>query len=633
MSLIRIDNVTKSFSGDVILDGVSFRVEEGQKIGLIGRNGTGKSTLFRIMTREIEPDSGAVERMRRARFASLAQLPRFETEDTIHDVVMRSFHELLTMEEELRALEEAMAKGDNAAMEKYASLQDTFMVRGGYEFRAKAKQVLHGLGFREEDYGLSVTALSGGQRTRLMLALVLLEDADLLLLDEPENHLDLEAREWLEDFLKGWPRAFVMISHDRHMLNAVVEYVAEVERGSVYQHKGNYDAFQAHKQLLREQQQKAYERQQEYIAKEQTFINRFRYKATKASEVQSRIKRLEKLERIEPPLPEGSQAKFNLGEAVRSGQVVLRGEGLGMRYGALELYADLSFEVERGERLGIIGPNGCGKTTLMRQLAGRLEGGEGAVALGHKVRMGVYEQHHESFNPEQDVLSAVQESAPSMTPGAVRSFLGRFLFTGDDVFKPVRALSGGELARVALARLILSGANLLLLDEPTNHLDIASREALENALDAFPGTLVMVSHDRALIDRLVTKLLVMEDGPAVVYPGNYSQYRWKQAQGAQEEAAAARGKDDVMKVRRGQDADRKRSAGRDQRKRRKELEQLEQTIEAMEQEVAGYEQQFTDLDPADYETAQRLKEEYDALKARLEEAYEQWAGLTEEVAQ
>ncbi len=629
MSLVRLDNVTKLYAGSAVLDGVSFRVEEGQKIGLIGGNGTGKSTLLRIIAGETRPDQGTVERMRRARFAHLAQLPRFDADDTIEKVALSRFQRLIDMEGKLRALEKAMSNGQDVLAE-YSRLQEQFQAQGGYDYRLRVKQVLTGLGFSEDDLRLQVTALSGGQRTRLLLALVLLEDADLLLLDEPENHLDLEAREWLEGFLKDWPRAFVMISHDRHMLNAVSESVAEVERGSLIQHTGNYDAFIAHKQLLQEQQQKAYERQQEFIAKQETFINRFRYKKTKASQVQSRVKQLEKLERVDAPDSNGGPAKFNLGEVVRTGQVVLTASNLEMAYGDLKLYSGVSFQLERGERLGIVGPNGSGKTTLIRQLAGRLPEGRGETQLGHKVSMGFYEQHHESLNPSNDILTEVMDAAPGMTPEAVRSFMGRFLFTGEDAFKKISTLSGGELARVGLAKLILGEANLLLLDEPTNHLDIASREALEGALAAFPGTLVIVSHDRTLIDRLVNKLLIIEGGSAHICLGNYSSYRWKQqTQAATSPAPTSR--DDAMKVRR---KDRKGRTGGDpeKRKRKKELDETERRILELEELVEQYEHQFTQLDPSKYEKAQQLKEEYEGIKADLRALYDHWEELAEEVA-
>jgi len=626
MSLVRLEKVSKSLGGKPVLDAVSLRVEAGEKIGLIGRNGTGKTTVFRVMTGTLEPDSGAVERMRRARIAHLAQMADFGPHDTIFDVVMGSFTELLGLEKELTGLEQRLGDADRSLLERYGRLQEDFRARGGYEFRTSVKRVLHGLGFGADDFDLHVQALSGGQRTRLMLALVLLEDADLLLLDEPENHLDLEAHEWLECFLKESAKAVVVISHDRRLLKGVVDRIVEVERGRLISYTGNYENYAKQKALGRAQQQKAFDLQQRFIEKEQRWIDRFRYKNTKARQVQSRIKQLEKLERVEAPPSDGDTAQFRFGEVVRSGQLVLDAKGLGMAYGDLALYRELSFQVTRGERVGVIGPNGSGKTTLLRHVAGRLREGRGSLTLGHKVRLGFYEQHQESADHAGDVLSEIRRLRPDMSPEQVRTFMGGLLFTGDDVFKPLAALSGGELSRVAVAKLILSDANLLLLDEPTNHLDIASREAVEAALKAFPGTIVMVSHDRELLDRLVDKLVVVEGGEARVHLGNYSHYRSRNDC----PPAQARPSGDALKIRRQTDA-RAKARQREDRRRRKRLEELEGRIESLEQLLDGFDERFLDLDPADHESARVLKQEQDGLKRDLQALYEAWDGLVEEV--
>ena len=625
MSLVRLENVSKSLGGNAVVDAVSFRVEAGEKIGLIGRNGTGKTTVFRLMTGALEPDSGAVERMRRARIAHLVQMPDFAPQDTIFDMVMASFAELLEMEKELTSLEERLGVAAPSLIERYGRLQEDFRARGGYEFRTSVKRVLHGLGFGADDFDLHVQALSGGQRTRLMLALVLLEDADLLLLDEPENHLDLEAHEWLESFLKESGKAVVVVSHDRRLLNGVVERIVEVERGRLIPHTGNYEYYAKHKALARAQQQKAFDLQQRFIEKEQRWIDRFRYKNTKARQVQSRIKQLEKLERVEAPPPGGHAARFRFGEVVRSGQLVLDAKGLGMAYGDLTLYRGLSFEVTRGERVGVIGPNGSGKTTLLRHVAGRLREGRGSVTLGHKVRLGFYEQHQESVERASDVLTEIRRLRPDMTPEQVRTFMGGFLFTGDDVFKPLAALSGGELSRVAVAKLILSDANLLLLDEPTNHLDIASREAVEAAVEAFPGTILMVSHDRELLDRLVDKLIIVEAGEAQAHLGNYSHYRSRN----DSPPAQTQPSGDALKIRKQTDA-RDKAHQREDRRRRKRLEELEGRIESLEQLLDGFDERFLALDPANHEVARALKQEQDGLKRDLQAVYAAWEGLVDE---
>ncbi|MCP4645919.1 MAG: ABC-F family ATP-binding cassette domain-containing protein [bacterium] len=640
MSIIRLENVTKRFGGEPILDGVDFRVEDDDRIGLIGRNGTGKSTLFKLITGDLDSDGGVIERMRKARVACLAQLPDLNPDASVHDVVMGTFSDLRDQERALSDLEHRIAdlgadgvhEGEayDKLMADYGRLQDHFHVSGGYEFRIRAKRILGGLGFTEAEYEMPVHALSGGQRTRLLLALVLMEDADLLLLDEPENHLDIAAREWLESFLRDWPKAFVIISHDRYILDAAVRRVVEVERGGLSGFTGNYEAYRANRELTLEQQKDAYQRQQEFIEKEERWIERFRYKNTKASQVQSRIKRLEKLERVLAPPPEAHAPRFNLGDVVRSGQVVVDAADVSMAYDDLCLYRDLSFQVERGERVAIIGANGSGKTTLLRQLAGRLPDAGGAVSLGHKVTAGFYEQHHESLATDLDVFSEIQAARSDLLPEQIRTFMGRFLFSGDDVFKPVAALSGGELSRVAIAKLILSGANLLLLDEPTNHLDIASREALETALVGYPGTIVLVTHDRTLVDRLADRLIVIENGEATIHLGNYSDYRHKH-EAAQAESTASL--DDVMMIRK-RAASKKRARNkeeqREQRKQRKRLEQIEDDIAAMEETITSVEAESATIDPNDYERARQLREQYEGMKGDLAEMYAEWERLAEE---
>lgn len=630
MSLVRLENITKTYAGREVLDNIDFRIEEGEHVGLIGRNGTGKSTIFRLITGDIDPDKGLVDRMKRMRVSCLSQLHRVDESMTIYDIVLESFEEILTLEQELGVLEERMSQGDEDALHEYSEKQERFSIRGGYDFRVRIKQVLQGLGFSESEFGMPFMNLSGGQRTRLMLALVLLEEGDLLLLDEPENHLDLEAREWLENYLKTCPKSVVIISHDRQMLNVVVNRVVELERGEIRSYPGNYDGYLARKSLHREQQQAEFERQQEFIRKEQAWIDRFRYKNTKAKQVQSRIKRLEKIDVVDAPLAEANSVKFKMGDVARSGELVLEAKDLSMGYGGLTLYKKISFTVCRGERVGIVGPNGTGKTTLLRQLAELHPGLSGTVTLGHKVIRGFYEQNHESLNPSFDILTEVHTAKVDWTPEQIRSYLGRFLFTGDDVFKSIDSLSGGELSRVAMAKLLLSGANLLLLDEPTNHLDIVSREALEKSLSSYEGAIILVSHDRTLIDKLVEKLIIIENGTATVHLGNYSDYRYSNREIPEKKAEAT---EEVLKIRRGENRKEKKTDDKERRKQKQKMAKLEQDIESMESLVVEMEMRFTKLDPADYAAAESLKAEYDALKADLGEMYRAWEGLAADVSE
>ena len=635
MSIVRLEKVSKSFSGQPVLEDVDLRIEVGERIGLIGRNGTGKSTIFRIIMGESEPDRGLVDRMKRTRFAALAQIPRVAEDLSIFEVVLHSFDDLIQQENLLTELEHRMADGEDV-LEEYSNVQEAFIIRGGYEFRTRIKQVLHGLGFTLADFELPFKALSGGQRTRLMLALVLLQDADMLLLDEPENHLDLEAREWLESYLQTCRSTVLVISHDRRTLNHVATRILELERGEIRSYTGNYDQYHDEKILVREQQIREYENQQERLRKEQVFIDKFRYKATKARAVQSRIKRLDKIEVIDAPEAERASVSFGLGEVTRSGAIVLEAKEMTMGYDGLTLYKDVNFQVFRGERVGIIGPNGAGKSTLLRQIAGHHPGIKGEVSLGNKVKVGYYDQNHEDLNPDADVLTEVHAARPLWKPEQVRSFLGRFLFTGDDVFKTIRTLSGGEMSRVAMARMILSEANLLLLDEPTNHLDIVSREALEQALQEFPGTIVIISHDRELIDRLVDKLVIIEDGKSSIFLGNYTAYREKLARDSKPDDAELK-TEDVLKIRRGKEEKKekptKKEVGKkepvisDARKRQREQEALEKQIEALENIVHEYEEGFAHILPTDFAVLEAHTKQYETYKADLQGLYQQWESL------
>lgn len=634
MSLIRIDSVCKSFQGVPVLKDVSFRVEAGEKIGLIGRNGSGKTTLFHLIKGSIVPESGVIERMKKARTAYLAQLPEVAVDATVYSIVMGYFAGHVALEERLAEFERRIGEGDETVLEQYGALQERFRVEGGYDFRYKVKRVLCGLGFREEGFEQPFNSLSGGERTRLMLALALLGEADLLLLDEPENHLDIQAREWLEGFLKEWAGALVVISHDRQLLNAVTWRTVELERTGVRSFSGNYDAYHREKARSGGDQSDEHKRQQAFIEKEEAWIERFRYKNTKAKAVQSRIKRLERLVRISAPEREEKSASFNLGEVVRSGQLVLEAHELSVSYGGADLYNGLSFTIERGERVGIIGPNGSGKTTLLRQLAGTLEEGKGSVTLGHKCELGFYDQQHEGLSETGDVIGELEGVRPDMRREELRTFLGQVLFRGDDVFKAISVLSGGERSRVSLAKLMLGNANLLLLDEPTNHLDIASREALEEALGNFPGSLVMVSHDRALLDRLVEKLIIVSDGQAEVFLGSYSHYKWKhdghapeqESNAAEQESNAA----DTMKIRTpgkaGKQNDRERN--KDLSRKRKRFQELEQTIGSIEEMLDGFAARFAELDPSEYGPLSELTAEKEALQRDLEELYAEWEELS-----
>lgn len=629
MSLVRLENIYKSFAGESVLADVNLRIEEGDRIALIGRNGTGKTTLFRLITGATEPDQGRVERMRRARVVYLEQIPRAEPDATVMDIALSPFSELLQQEQTLKRLQTRMAAGDAEALAHYGEEEHDFQMKGGYEFRTRVKMILCGLGFLPDDFEQSFHTLSGGWRARLMLSLTLLQEADLLLLDEPENHLDMTAREWLEEHIQSRQEAVVLISHDRRMVNVIAKRIWEVERGILTSYTGNYDAWLKEKAVRREQQQKAYERQEAFIRKEQAWIDRFRYKNTKARQAQSRLKRLDKMELLEAPLSEAEAAGFELGEAIRSGETVLEARELAMAYEKNMLYQNLSFLLHRGERLGIIGPNGSGKTTLLRQLAGKHNGLGGTVRYGHNVKCAFYEQHQEQLNHDSDLLTEMQRFRPDWNTLQCRSYLGRFLFCGEDVFKPISIVSGGERSRLALAKLIASEANLLLLDEPTNHLDIASREALEASLDDYQGALIVVSHDRTLMDRLVERLLVIQDGHAQLFQGNFSDFRRRQQNQVALNADRDPPVDEEARNARLEARELKKAREREMRREQRRVEQLEADIAVLEKELATLASSFCSIDPTDYQHVRELNDQHKETQEKLESLYEQWAQLAE----
>jgi len=546
MSIAVITDLTKSYGAELIFSGASFRVDARDRIGLVGPNGAGKTTLLNLLAGRLQPEAGSVAYAQGTRIGYLPQITEFAPTHTLYDEMLTVFDEVHAWERELGELAarmgdpEILARLDayNALLERYADLQARFEHAGGYTIEQRVRQVLDGLGFTREQQAAPATQLSGGQQTRAALGKLLLQSPDVLLLDEPTNHLDLDALEWLEDYLNKWPGAIILVSHDRYFLDRVATRIIEINHQRAELYPGNYSKYvQLHTERL-ERWAKEYEAQQEHIAHTEEFIRR--YKAGQRSkEARGRQKQLDRLERIERP-PEEGRLKFRLGALIEPGQIILSSEKLVVGYPASRegpalrvRVADLL--VPRGSRIGLIGSNGAGKTTLLRTIIGQQQPLEGQLTLGHNVQIGYYAQTHEHLNLNATVLDEVRNAARMLSDEGARTFLGRFLFSGDDVFKLVGSLSGGERSRVALAKLTLQGANFLVLDEPTNHLDLPARQALEGILREYDGTLLFVSHDRYFVDALATSLWTLEDGVVTVHQGNYTQYRTRRAQS---EAAA-----------------------------------------------------------------------------------------------
>jgi ATP-binding cassette subfamily F protein 3 len=530
-SMVSLSGIFKAFGGQQVLSDVTWAVADGSRVGLAGPNGAGKSTLLRILAGEVEPDRGAVALPKGARVGYLPQHIYGVRGVSVVAQAMTAFAELHELEARRAALEHELATVDPAdagyggVMERYMAVCEEWEHRGRYDTEAEAETVLHGLGFVDADMDRDCGELSGGWQMRVALATLLLKRPDVLLLDEPTNYLDLEARTWLEEFLVAYPGTVILVAHDRYFLDVAVDHIAEVLHGRVTDYPMNYTRYLIERENRLELARAAYANQQEEIERIEAFISRFRYQASKAALVQSRVKQLEKIERLPPPEGHERTLKIRLPEAKRSGRVVLELQGAVKRYGERTIYDGVDLLIERGQRVALVGPNGAGKTTLLKILAGVLPLDGGVCKLGEKVQLGYFAQDHaEMLSENRTVLEEMMRAASLDAAPFVRAMLGAFLFSGDAVDKRIGVLSGGERSRLALAKLLLSPANCLLLDEPTNHLDLTAKEVLLDALKSYGGTIIIVAHDRYLLDELPTQVLEVGAGHAVRYLGNYEDY-------------------------------------------------------------------------------------------------------------
>jgi len=539
--MIQIEEASKSFAAQTVFRDLTWHITRGQRVGLVGPNGAGKTTLCRILIGEMEVDSGQVRRAKSTTIGYLPQEIAPAGDGTILGHLLAGFPDVQRLEGEMELLAEAMAEVEDGAseelMQRYGDLQHQYESLGGYHLEARAKAILGGLGFSSDDCHSALGKLSGGWRMRVALGRLLLQSPDLLLLDEPTNHLDLESLQWLEDFLGAYEGTVVIISHDRYFLNRVVDRIAELELGRFTLYVGDYDDYQAQKLTRQEQLEAAQKSQAEQIEKMERFIRKFRYKATKARQVQSRIKQLDKIERVEM-VRAPKRIHFRFPQPGRSGTVVSELKKVHKAYGETVVYRGVDFRLLRGDRVALVGPNGAGKSTLLKIVAGVLPFEKGDRIPGYNASVHYYAQHQlDALDPKNSVLEELAAVADLDVQPRLRGILGAFLFSGDDVEKPVAVLSGGEKSRLALAKMLLRPANLLCLDEPTNHLDVTAREILEEALDQFDGTMLFISHDRYFINRIATKVIEVRDGRLWEYAGDYDYYLEKreEEQGSGEE--------------------------------------------------------------------------------------------------
>ncbi len=653
--ILACHNITKSFGTDDILRGASFHIEEHEKTALVGINGAGKTTLLRIIMGIDHADEGEVTLAKGASIGYLAQMNMLEGSRSIYDEVALVMSHVIETEESLRDMETLMnqASGDslNELMERYHQTQTHFEQMGGYAWKSEIAGVLRGLGFTDEEFDKSVDTLSGGQKTRVALGKLLLSAPDIMLLDEPTNHLDLNSIEWLENYLLNYKGAVLVVAHDRYFLNKVVSKVVEIDRGKVTTFTGDYSAYSEKKKQLRDTQLRAWMNQQDQIRHQEEVITKLksfnREKSIKRAE--SREKMLSKIERIEKPSEERSDMHLTLNPLIESGKDVLTAEHIAKSF-EFALFEDLNLDIKRGEKVALIGNNGTGKSTLLKILIGQMDADKGSIVLGTNVHIGYYDQEHQILHQEKTLFDELQDAYPSLNNTQIRDTLASFLFTGDEVFKLVSELSGGERGRLSLAKLMLSRANFLILDEPTNHLDIMSKEILEDAISRSTGTVLCVSHDRWFINRTATRILDLTGQTLVSYLGNYDYYLEKHEeltkrftssvthssggvisssnatklsmQVQQENGEESAGKADWEKQKKEQALARKREA---------KLKETEDRISALEErdaqidEMLSLEEVFTDLGQVTKLSAEKAE-----IAKELETLYDEWAELAED---
>ncbi len=643
MIMLSCNNVSKSFGVETILEDISFSVNEGDKIGIVGVNGTGKTTLFKVITGIFPHDKGDIFTSKNCRLGYLEQNTNFYSEKTIFDEVVSVFSDLIEAEEELRSLEHQIASlsakesssGDQLkkAMDTYGKKYEEFEKKNGYAYKSEVRGTLKGLGFSDEEMNKPVNVLSGGEKTRVLLAKLLLSKPSLLLLDEPTNHLDADAIEWLEAFLRSYEETIMIISHDRYFLDQSVNRIFEMENKRLTSYNGNYTEYQKQAKINREIRLRQYENQQRDIKKQEESIERLKaYGREKhLKRARSKEKMLDKVDRLDKPQELRKKARFNFVLRHHSGNDVLKAQGLGKSFGDRKLFEGVDFDLYRGEKVALIGPNGVGKSTLFKIIMGDESQDQGEYKLGQGVDIAYFHQEQKSLNLENSIIDEVWDDNPHMTQTEVRNLLGAFLFEGEDVFKSIRSLSGGERARVAILKLILSKSNLLLLDEPTNHLDIDSKEVLEDALKEYEGTLLTISHDRYFLNTVVDRILVLKPDGIEEYLGNYEYYQNKKKEESEKSYLAemedlpSKTKTQIKEERR-----REKELKKNENKAKKLIKDIEVEIELLEKQIGGLDYMLCQEEV--YTSPERTREvnqEKSDLEKRLSKLYEKWEQIVE----
>ena len=633
--ILTCSHVAKSFGGNDLFTDGTFRIEEKEKAAIVGMNGAGKSTLLKIIVGELPADSGDVMLAKGKTIGYLAQHQDLSTGRTVWEEMLRAREDILSLEERIASYEQSMkrATGEelNRQIEEYSRLNQEYERKDGYAYRSEVLGVLKGLGFTEEDHGKKCSALSGGQKTRVSLGKLLLTRPDLLLLDEPTNHLDIGSITWLEGYLISYPGSVILVAHDRYFLDRVVSKVIEVEAGHITTFSGNYSAYAEKKRMLREAAVKQYLNQQQEIRHQEEVIAKLRQfnREKSIKRADSRERQLEKMERLEKPQELKDAMNFTLEPHVMSGNEVLTIRGLSKSYGEKCLFHDVDLDIRRGERVAVIGNNGTGKTTLLKIINGLVTPETGRCTLGSKVKIGYYDQEQQLLTEENTLFDELHDAYPDLTNTEIRSTLAAFLFTGDDVFKQVKSLSGGERGRLSLAKLILSPCNFLILDEPTNHLDMTSKEILENAISRYTGTVLCVSHDRYFVNRTATRILELTGETFVNYIGNYDYYLEKREElTAIYAAPAEKGAEKAQPESGAQDWKAQKEEQARERKRQNDMKRIEDRISQIEERIAEIDGELTlELVCTNVSECLKRSQEQEKLREEMEELFAQWEEL------
>ncbi|MBS4210503.1 ABC-F family ATP-binding cassette domain-containing protein [Bacillus sp. FJAT-50079] len=643
MMLLQVQQLTKHFGAELILSNIKLEIQKKDRIALVGRNGAGKSTLLKMIAGQLSYDSGQIVKPNDVSIGYLAQNTGLESNLSIWDEMLTVFSNLIVMENNIRKIEHDLS--DPAIYEKegqyerllaeYDQLQVTFKDMGGYQYESDIRSILHGMRFYEEDYQTLISTLSGGQKTRLALAKLLLIKPDILILDEPTNHLDIETLSWLEQYLQGYPGAILIVSHDRYFLDKVVDQVYELSRHELKKFHGNYSKYLIQKAEMYEKEMKLYEKQQDEIAKLEDFIQRNLARASTTKRAQSRRKQLNRMQVMDRPVGGEKSASFSFRIDRQSGNDVLKINDASIGYDKEALAHHIDFDVTREDSIALVGPNGIGKSTLLKTIIQKLKLLSGSIQLGTNVTIGYYDQEQAELSSNKTVLQELWDIYPQKTEKEIRTVLGNFLFSGDDVLKTVATLSGGEKARVALAVLMLEEANFLILDEPTNHLDLDSKEVLENALIDYPGTILFVSHDRYFINRIATKVVELSANGASVYLGDYDYYTDKKQEQfelarLEAEAKIVRQKSNTPITKDAYQLDKEAKKVERQRKRR--IEEIEALLASLEEEVNEKEEllcQPTVFE--DHEQVMEINERLEVLHNEINQLLEEWTELSEQL--